>query len=140
MSQVRQFKVYDLEQERWLIDSNACTCGGAWAVAGPQRLEVVDGVHCDCFEVRCNACDMTSEFKFDVSPVLGHREQTDAWINRVLPHADEMVRGQVTRKIGPPLMTKVNSFIAGLTADRDVATLQYLLFRVQTALNIARDD
>lgn len=129
-----ELKVYDIASEGWLIANLPCTCGGHWVRMGAQRLVDVDGRPCDELDAACDACHTRITFRFDVSAFFGHKEKTEAWIATTLPDADERTRGRVARKLGPPLMTRVTSFIQGLSKDGDRVTLLYMHSRIAEAL------
>lgn len=131
---VLEFKVYDLASEDWLMANLPCTCGGHWLRTGAQRLVDVDGRPCDELDAACDACNTRITFRFDVSGFFGHREKTDAWIATTLPDADERTRGRVARRLGPPFMTRMTSFIQGLSKDGDRVTLLYMHSRIEEAL------
>lgn len=129
-----ELKVYDIASEGWLIANLPCTCGGRWVRTGAQRLVDVDGSPCDELDASCNTCNAPITFRFDVSAFFGHKENTEAWIATTLPDADERTRGRVARKLGPPLMTRVTSFIQALSKDGDRVTLLYMHSRIAEAL------
>lgn len=129
-----ELKVYDVASERWVMANLPCACGGRWASSGAQRLVDVEGRPCDELDVTCDACGTQMTFRFDVSAFFGHKEKTDAWIGTTLPAADERTRGRIARKLGPPLMTRVTSFIQSLAKDGDRVTLLYMHSRLAEAL------
>lgn len=129
-----ELKVYDIASEGWLIANLPCTCGGRWVRTAPQRLVDVDGRPCDELDAACDTCNTRITFRFDVSAFFGHKEKTKAWIATALPDADESTRGRVARKLGPPLMSRVTSFIQGLSKDSDRVTLLYMHSRIAEAL------
>ena len=131
---ILDFKVYDVATESWLIANLPCTCGGHWVSSGGQQLVDVDGRPCDQLDATCGACGSEMRFRFDVSAFFGHKEKTAAWIVSTLPDADERTRGRVARKLSPPLMTRVMSFIHGLAKDGDRVTLLYMQSRIAEAI------
>ncbi len=131
---ILEFKVYDLASEGWLMANLPCTCGGHWVRAGAQRLVDVDGRPCDEFDAACDTGNTPITFRFDLSAFFGHKGKTEAWIATTLPDADERTRGRVARKLGPPFMTRLTSFIQGLAKDGDRVTLLYLHSRIAEAL------
>jgi hypothetical protein len=129
-----ELKVYDIASEGWLMANLPCTCGGRWVRTGAQRLVDVDGRPCDELDAACDACNTRITFRFDLSAFFDHNDKTEAWIATTLPDADERTRGRVARKLGPPFMTRVTSFIQGLSKDGDRVTLLYMHSRIAEAL------
>jgi hypothetical protein len=131
---ILELKVHDLASERWVMANLPCVCGGHWLSSGAKRLVDVEGRPCDELDATCDACGTSVTFRFDVSAFFGHKAQTEAWIATTLPEADGRTRGRIARKLGSPLMTRITSFILGLTKDGDRVTLLYMHSRIAEAL------